>query len=58
MLNELYLKGKNQELDEFKNDLDFQFKYENVKYKPLDTIVKAYKKVYGKLPQGHPQNSL
>jgi len=59
MLHELDRKNKEKEFDDLQNELDstFQEEYENAKYKPLVAIVQAYKTIYGKLPNGHPQKA-
>jgi hypothetical protein len=57
MLKEIELAKENTAVIKFKEELDkahFE-EYEEAKYKPLTTIVKAYKNIYGVLPKGHPQ---
>jgi hypothetical protein len=48
---------KDESINSFRNKLDkaHDEAYEEAKYKPLPPIVKAYKDVYGVLPEGHPQ---
>ena len=46
-----------QEVKKLQKEFDktFEVEFEEAKYKPLITIVQAYKNVYGVLPNGHPQ---
>lgn len=48
---------KDASFDKLKNDLNqsAEADYEDAKYKPLISIVQAYKNVYDCLPKGHPQ---
>jgi hypothetical protein len=57
VLNELGLLEEDQQAKKLQEDFDkaFEDEYEKAKYKPLNKIVKAYKNVYGVLPNGHPQ---
>lgn len=57
LLKELELKEDDKKAIEFQEELDkiSREKYEDAKYKPLNKIVKAYKNIYGILPDGHPQ---
>lgn len=54
---EKQLEKDNDEITKFKQDLDkiYEDEYEEAKYKPLTSLVKAYKDVYSVLPNGHPQ---
>ena len=54
---ELDMINKEKETLEFQKELDssFEKEYDDAKYKPLVIIVQAYKNVYGKLPNDHPQ---
>jgi hypothetical protein len=54
---EMEKKQKEAELKKFQDELEgaFQDEYEEAKYKPLIPVVQAYKNVFGKLPEGHPQ---
>lgn len=57
MLKEIELSAENKVMNKFKDELDKAYleKYEEAKYIPLTSIIKAYKNVYGVLPNGHPQ---
>ncbi len=57
MPNEIERINKEKEIEKFQNELDssFQKGYEDAKYKPLISIVQAYKNIYKSLPKGHPQ---
>ena len=59
VLNQIAEKIDNEELNEFQKLLDKQFEegFEDAKYKPLNTLVQAYKYIYNDLPDGHPQKS-
>jgi hypothetical protein len=54
---QLEQKQKNEEVKNLQEKFDkfHDAEYEEAKYKPLITIVQAYKNVYGRLPEGHPQ---
>ena len=55
--NELEMINKEKEIHKFQKKLDssFEKEHEDAKYKPLVLIVQAYKNVYRKIPNGHPQ---
>ncbi len=55
--NEMERIKKEMEMETFQNELDssFQKEYEDATYKPLIPIIQAYKNIYKKLPEGHPQ---
>lgn len=55
--NEIERIKEEKEIEKFQNELDssFQKEYEDATYKPLIPIVQAYKNIYKKLPEGHPQ---
>ena len=57
VIKELGLSEEDQETKKLQEELDktYEEEYEEAKYKPLNKIVKAYKNVYGVLPNGHPQ---
>jgi hypothetical protein len=59
VLNQIAEKKDDEELNEFQKLLDKQFEegFEDAKYKPLNTLVQAYKNIYNDLPDGHPQKS-
>lgn len=48
---------KDKEVNEWKEKLDkiYEEELEEAKYKPLPAIIRAYKNIYGVLPDGHPQ---
>jgi len=57
VLNELGLTEEDRQAKKLQEEFDkaYEDEYEEAKYKPLNQIVKAYKNVYGVLPNGHPQ---
>jgi hypothetical protein len=57
VIKEFKLSDEDQQAKNLREEFDqsFEEEYEEAKYKPLNTIVKAYKNVYGVLPIGHPQ---
>jgi len=54
---ELKMSKRKEETNKLRKKLDeaYEEEFEEAKYKPLETIVKAYKNVYGILPEGHPK---
>jgi len=54
---ELKMSKRKEETNRLRKKLDeaYEEEYEEAKYKPLEPIVKAYKNVYGVLPEGHPK---
>ncbi len=57
VLEQIAEEQKEKENDAFLEMLDKQFEddFEDAKYKPLPPLVQAYKRIYGSLPEGHPQ---
>jgi len=57
ILEEIEQKKKEDEKQKFQDELDEIYKesYENAKYTEPSKLVLAYKKVFGELPEGHPQ---
>lgn len=57
VINEFGLSEEDQHAKKLQEDFDktYEEEYEEAKYKPPNKIVKAYKNVYGVLPNGHPQ---
>lgn len=57
MIREIELIEEQKEMKKLEENLDKSYleEYEEAKYKPLESIVKAYKNIYGILPNGHPQ---
>jgi hypothetical protein len=51
---------KNKEIEDLKKKFDDDFKasYEEAKYKKPPATVIAYRKIYGDLPEGHPQKGM
>lgn len=56
VLQEIEAAKKSKKLEDIRQELDDAYRegYEAAKYKPLEPLVKAYKNIYGKLPDGHP----
>ncbi|MBM2817038.1 MAG: hypothetical protein HW421_3800 [Ignavibacteria bacterium] len=57
VLKDIENSEKDKEIENLQNQFDQMYRdnYEEAKYQPLSTIVKAYKNVYGILPNGQPQ---
>lgn len=60
VLKELETKESDEKTRELREKLDEDYRraFEEAKYKPLPAMVKAYKEVFGTLPEGYPSNDL
>ena len=57
LTKEIEILNNEKENEEFQHELDLAFEedFENAKYQPLIPVVQAYKNIYKRLPQNHPQ---